>query len=173
MDAEERGRRVSAALECYAIIARRAPGSPVSDAAEQAVLYTLSDRRDAGRAEDLLRDAMHDGHRTVLRAARSRQAVERELMRLSASGIDTAAARAAVGANVPEQAALARELLELLKHRAYVIGSPAPQVLAGMLVGETEAETAAAVDVSRSTVTRTRRALRKTAMDAGYLPAAA
>lgn len=165
--------RVDAALRCYAIADQGTPGSPLADAAEHAVLYALSDRRTAVTVDELITSVMHDGHRAVLRADRGRQSVEQELARLSSAGIDTAGARAVVGTNVPEQAVLARELLEVLKRRAVVIGSPAPRVLAGMLVGESESETAAAAAVSRSTITRTRRALRQTAVDAGYRPAAA
>ena len=72
-----------------------------------------------------------------------------------------------------EHVVLARELLRELRHCARQIGDPAPRVLAGMLIGETGAETARAARMSRSTVTRTRRALRLCAADAGYFPAAA
>ena len=173
MDVDVRGSRVIAALGCYALAARRAPGSASAEAAEQAVLYTLSDRRAVMPADDLLRDALHDGARTVTRAARGRAQVERELSHLSAAGIDTAGARGAAGADNPEDTALAHELLGVLRDRAAELGVPAPRVLAGMLVGETEFETAHAIGTSRSTITRTRRALRNSAVRAGYLPAAA
>lgn len=167
------GSRVRAALRCYVIASRGVPGSIAADAAEQAVVYALSERREASNLEDLVANVMHDGRRTVSRAARSREAIEQELARLSGAGIDTAGARSVLGSDSPEQRVLARELLTLLEQRATLIGSPAPRVLAGMLVGETEAETATAVAVSRATVTRTRRALRQSAKDAGYFPAAA
>jgi hypothetical protein len=169
---EVRGPRIDAALRCYSLAARRGPGSSEADAAELAVLYTLSEQRDATRIDELVRDALHDGRRTVMRAARGRESIEQELAYLSAAGIDTAGARAASGAGAPEPIVFARELLDVLRRGASELGDPAPRVLAGMLVGETELDTARAVGISRSTVTRSRRALRVFATCAGYLPAA-
>ena len=165
--------RIDAALRCYALARHRRPGSPEADAAEVAVLYTMSDRRGATRVDELVQGALHDGQRSTLRAVRGRARLEQELAHLSLAGIGTAGARPAMGHETPEHVVLARELLTELKCCAAELGDPAPRVLAGLLVGETEAETARAAGMSRSTVTRTRRALRFGAVDAGYLPAAA
>ena len=173
MDVGVRGSRLDAALRCYELADRRTPGSPGAEAAEHAVLYVLSDRRAVMPVGELLRDALHDGARTVARAGRGRMTVERELGHLCGAGIDTAGARAAIGSDMPEHVVLARELLGVLRRRAAELGDPAPRVLAGMLVGETEVQTARATGASRSTITRTRRAFRTCATSAGYLPAAA
>jgi hypothetical protein len=173
MDVGVRGPRLNAALRCYALADRRTPGSPGAEAAEHAVLYALSDRRALMPVDDLVRDALHDGARTVIRAMRGRGTVERELGYLSAAGIDTAGARAGAGGDLPEHTVLARELLGVLRRRAADLGGPAPRVLAGMLVGETEIETALATGTSRSTITRTRRAFRACATSAGYRATAA
>jgi hypothetical protein len=165
--------RIDAALRCYELARRRRPGSPEADAAERAVLYTMSDRRHAIHLDELVQGALHDGQRSTLRAARGQARLEQELTHLSRAGIGTAGARPAIGHEAPEHIVLARELLAELKRCAAELGDPAPRVLAGLLVGETEAETARAACMSRSTVTRTRRALRFGAVDAGYLPAAA
>lgn len=165
--------RVEAALRCYSLVKRLRPGSPDADGAELAVLYTLSERREATVADDLVRAALHDGRRGVMRAARSQSRTERELAYLSAAGIDTAGARRAAGAEAPHGVVVARDLLAELKRYAIELGGPAPRVLGGLLIGESEHETAAAVCASRSTVTRIRRALRQRASQAGYLPAAA
>jgi hypothetical protein len=165
--------RIDAALRCYALARRRRPGSAEADAAERAVLYTMSDRRHAIGVDELVQGALHDGQRSTLRAARGQGRLEQELAYLSRAGIGTAGARPATGHETPEHVVLARELLAELKRCAAELGDPAPRVLAGLLVGETEAETARAAGMSRSTVTRTRRALRFGAVDAGYLPAAA
>lgn len=173
MNTAVREPRVEAALRCYALVKRCQPGSVQADVAEQAILYALSEGRDVECADDLVRNVLHDGRRSVMRSARSRVGVEQALVHLSAAGIDTAGARAAVGGEMVEHVVLARELLSELRQCARRIGNPAPRVLAGMLIGETEAETARAAGMSRSTITRTRRALRLCAADAGYLPAAA
>lgn len=88
-------------------------------------------------------------------------------------GIATGAIAGFVDNDSPEQRVLARELIRLLRARATELGGAAPRVLAGLLVEETELETAAATRVSRSTVTRIRRTLRACASEHGYLPIAA
>ena len=103
--------RIEAALSCYQLADRRRPGSFQAEAAELAIMYTLSERRDAADVDELVQRALHDGGRGVARRFRTKASVERELTRLSAVGVATAGAPAAVVAETPEHSVLARALL--------------------------------------------------------------
>ena len=163
--------RLDAAIRCYALHRRRVPGSLEADAAELAAGYALSPRRPAESAEELLSSALHDGRRTATRAWIGRQAVDRELAHLTQAGINTAAGRGHTDPDELLRTVMMRELLGLLQQQARTLGRPGPRILAGMLAGESEQETAQAAATSRATVTRTRRALRRCACEAGYGPA--
>jgi hypothetical protein len=165
--------RLRAAERCYALAAHHAPGSTAADAAEQAILYVLSARRRADDGSILVRDALHDGARTVSRAQRSLRRVEHELTYLARQGVATAGSVGEPSTDEVLDRVVARETLKRLQDHAAGLGGFAPRVLAGMLLEESELETAAAIGSSRATVTRLRRALREGAAATEVLPATA
>jgi hypothetical protein len=121
----------------------------------------------------MLGDVLRDARRTVRRSKSRHLRLVSEVGRFAEQGIATGGLSGFADQNTPELHLLARELIALLRTRAQDIGGSAPRVLAGLLVSETESETASAAGVSRSTVTRVRRALRAHATEQGYGPIAA
>lgn len=170
---DESAVRLRAVERCYALTARHAPGSQAADAAEQAILYVLSDRRSAEDEGVLVRDALHDGARTVNRAHLSQLRMKGEMAYLANEGVSTGGAVAKATTDEVLERVLMREALSRLRDQAVELGGFAPRVLAGMLVDESELETAAAIGSSRATVTRLRRALRARAATASVLSTAA
>jgi hypothetical protein len=149
------------------------PGSEAAEATEHAITLALSPNRPLKDPDLLLGDALRDARRTVTRTrSRTLRAVH-EAGRMARQGIATGAAAGFVDDDSPERRILAHELISRLRLRAAALGGPAPRVLAGLLVEETELETAQAAGVSRSTVTRIRRKLRDCARENGYAPLAA
>jgi hypothetical protein len=171
MTNERLNTRYTAALACYRQAQAARPGSESSEAAEHAVLLTLSTARPekpSGLTSfDALRDARHSVRRSRARRARALEAAAH----LAGQGIRLAAAGPPADLVTPEQRAITRELLDCLIARARELGPPAPRVLAGLLVGESENDTASALAVSRATVSRTRRALRAVCLHDGLLAA--
>jgi hypothetical protein len=149
------------------------PGSEPAEITEHAISLALSTERQQKQTELLLGDVLRDSRRTVLRSRTRRLRLVSDLGRLAGEGIATGGLSGFADYETPELHALARELIALLRARACELGGPAPRVLAGLLVNETEAETAQAAGISRSTVTRARRALRTYAAEQGYQPVAA
>jgi hypothetical protein len=149
------------------------PGSEAAEIAEHATSLALSQKRPAKQSELLLGDVLRDARRTVRRSKARRLRLVSDLGRFAGQGIATGALAGFAEHETPETRALARELIALLSARAHELGGAAPRVLAGLLAEETEAETAVAAATSRSTVTRTRRALRAYAAEQGYTPIAA
>jgi hypothetical protein len=149
------------------------PGSEAAEATEHAITLALSPDRPSKDPDLLFGDALRDARRSVARSRHRRLRVVSEAGRIAAQGIPTGATAGFVDHDSPERRLLARELVGLLRVRAAELGGAAPRVLAGLLTEESELETAAAANVSRSTVTRIRRSLRACAREHGYLPAAA
>ncbi len=150
-----------------------APGSEPAAITEHAISLALSSKRTQKETELLLGDVLRDSRRTVLRSQARRLRLVSDLGRLASDGIATGGLSGFADYETPEQRVLAREFIALLRARAEEIGGATPRVLAGLLISETESETAQAVGTSRSTVTRARRALRAYAAEQGYQPLAA
>jgi hypothetical protein len=149
------------------------PGSEAAEVTEHAISLALSPNRPEKQAELLLGDVLRDARRTVVRSKSRHLRLVSEVGRFAEQGISTGAVSGYSDHETPEQRVLARALLELLRTRAQELGGAAPRVLAGLLVDETELETAEAAAVSRSTVTRVRRSLREFSAEQGYCPIAA
>lgn len=167
------GATVEVVERCQRHLLLLEPGSEAADTAEHAITLALSPDRPPKDADLLFGDVLRDARRTVLRSHARRLRAVKEAGHMAAQGFATGGTAGFTDHDTPESCCLARELIGLLGTRATALGGVAPRVLAGLLADETEAETAAAAGVSRSTVTRIRRALRTCARDHGYLPAAA
>lgn len=150
-----------------------APGSEGAEITEHAVSLALSNERPQKQAELLLGDVLRDSRRTVVRSRARRLRLVSDLGRLASDGIATGGLSGFADYDTPERRVLAREFIALLRARADEIGGATPRVLAGLLINETESETARAAGTSRSTVTRARRTLRAYAAKQGYQPLAA
>jgi hypothetical protein len=146
------------------------PGSEAAEITEHAISLALSPRRPDKQSELLLGDVLRDARRTVVRSKARHLRLVSDVGRFAEQGIATGGLSGFADQDTPELRLLARELIELLRTRAQELGGTAPRILAGLLVDETELETAAAAGVSRSTVTRVRRTLRAYATEQGYCP---
>jgi hypothetical protein len=149
------------------------PGSDAAEATEHAITLALSPDRPPKDPDLLLGDVLRDARRTISRSRARTLSVVADAGRLAHDGIATGGTAGFVDDDTPERRVVAGELVSLLRRRAAELGGAAPRVLAGLLVEETELESARAAGVSRSTVTRIRRELRGCARANGYAPLAA
>jgi hypothetical protein len=149
------------------------PGSETAEVVEHAMTLAMSSGRPSKAPDFLFGDALRDARRTIVRSRNRTLRVVRETGRLATQGVRTGATAGFIDSESPEQRVLARELVAILRQHAHDLGGPAPRVLDGLLTDEPELETAAAAGVSRSTVTRLRRAFRSCASLNGYAPPAA
>lgn len=173
MDEELSGAAIEVVERCQRHLRLLEPGSEAAEATEHAISLALSPDRPEKEVDLLLGDALRDARRTIARSKTRRLRVVGEVGRMAAQGVATGAMSGFADNDTPERRVLARELTTLLRARAEELGGAAPRVLAGLFVEETELETALAAGVSRSTVTRLRRALRDCANEHGYHPVAA
>lgn len=149
------------------------PGSDAAEIAEHAITLALSDARPAKNVEYLFGDALRDSRRTFFRARRRRRSTEAEVARLAGENIATGGCSGFSDLDTPESLVIASEFESLLKAEAERMGGAAPRVVDGLFQDESELETAVACGVSRSTVSRIRKALRAYATAQGLAPAKA
>ncbi len=149
----------AAVLRCQRRAASSAPGSPDAEAAEHAITLCLSRRRSADNGDDLAAAAVRNAEWVINRSDRRRKAALEDLAHLGRQGVSVASSGPAATAS-PEDVVMARALLADLRLEAQRLGLAGPRVLAGLLIGESADETAAAAFVGPATVNRYRRRLR-------------
>lgn len=160
------------ALECYRRVRALRESTEDAEVAEHAISLVLERRGRELDAPLLLHDVLRNSRHSVRRGrARFLRAVE-ETGQLALRGIASGGVAGFEQLDSPERICELRDHLQALRDAAASSGPHGGRVLAGLLVGETSAETAAAAGVSRATVERTVRRLREAAMDTGLHVAA-
>jgi hypothetical protein len=165
---------VDVAAECYDRVQKLTGlGDGLeAEAAERAIEMALFGNRPAKEPCLLLGDVLKNARFSV-RRSRARNAVATdELRRLGQQKVATGGCRGFITDETPEDLVIARELGRCLHGEACRCGTYGVRVLEGVIGGESAQETAAAAGVSRATVDRTLRRLRKAAIAAGYREAA-
>lgn len=161
------------AIACYDRARRFAPGSVHAEASEHAVSLSLNRGSGDGDFDDLLDDVLRNGYHSVRRARARRNRALGECTYLASQGVATGGTRQFTAIDSAADRCAASELLDSLTEEANSIGSHAPGVLAGLIVGDSTRQIAADTGVSTSTVDRTIKRFRVRATADGYGPDAA
>lgn len=163
--AKECYRRVTELKECFG-------DGEEAAIAEHAIEMALFGDRPLKDKDRLLDDVMRNARFSVRRStARGLRATE-EVGHLARRNMVTGGSPGFFDDERPEDIVMAHELEECLRDEACRCGKHGERVLAGLIIGESAHETAAAAGVSKATVDRAVRRLRAATVAAGYREAA-